>query len=290
VTRELAFGGASARLWLAHDLVGAPGATGIVGAFRSDDDAEGAALLRAACVELARAGAQRIVGPMEGSTWASYRIVVSPESGDVDLPWPAFPGEPPTASQRPWTDAGFAPVERYQSALVDVADTAPPEKTTATEGVTIRTFRPERFEDELRTLHALSLAAFADNPWYAPIAFDDFRALYDPLRGRIDPALVWFAERPEGTPLGFQFAYPDPGGPGREPGERIVAKTLGVVPAARGLGLGRRLFGLVHTSARERGTRFVVHALIHERNLSRAMSDRRAARVFRRYALFGRLP
>ena len=198
------------RTWLAHDLVGAPGTTGIVGALPEMPRADGAAQLREACAALVRQGAVRVVGPMEGSTWARYRLALPPEPGDADVPAPAFAGEPvnsPSALD-PWTDAGFTPVARYMSAIVTAPGAIRPRPPGG--DVIVRTFRPERFEDELRVLFALSLAAFADNPWYAPIGFDAFRALYDPLRGRIDPSFVWFAERTDGTPLGFQFAYPDP--------------------------------------------------------------------------------
>jgi GNAT superfamily N-acetyltransferase len=69
---------------------------------------------------------------------------------------------------------------------------------------------------------------------------------------------------------------------------REVAKTLAVVPEARGLGLGGHLLDRVDEAARLRGFGAVVHALMHEDNRSRAMSDRRGARVFRRYVLFER--
>ena len=271
------------KTWLVHDLVGAPGVTGVV------DDVSNADALREACAALVRAGAVRVVGPMEGSTWGRYRLALPPEPGDADVPAPAFPGEPsnePSALE-PWIDAGFLPVARYASTIVETSEVQP---RPVSGDVVVRTFRPDRFEDELRILFELSLACFADNPWYAPIGFDAFRAMYDPWRGRIDPSFVWFAERKGGTPLGFQFSYPDPGGPGRAPGERVVAKTIGVVPAARGTGLGGHLLDRVQARAHETGARHVVHALMHEDNVSRTMSARRAARVFRRYALFQWMP
>ena len=282
---KLELPGASARLWLAHDLAGAPGTTGMIGELVCENEAAQVALLEEAHARLTAEGAARVVGPMNGSTWASYRIALPAEPGDALLEAPAFPGEPPAGRVRLWLEAGFREVARYTSAIAPVSSEAP--ELVVPDGITVRTFDAARFDEELRVLFAVSLASFADNPWYAPIDYDGFAALYEPMRGRFDPGMVWIAER-AGRPVGFQFSYPEPGGPGRAPLTRAVAKTLAVVPEARGLKLGRHLLDRVDEAARVRGFAAVVHALMHEDNRSRAMSDRRGARVFRRYALFER--
>ncbi|MEZ5869831.1 MAG: hypothetical protein R3D46_15990 [Defluviimonas denitrificans] len=53
---------------------GAP--TAAIGDFRCDDAEAGAALLRQICAELAGRGVTRVLGPMNGDTWHSYRLVI----------------------------------------------------------------------------------------------------------------------------------------------------------------------------------------------------------------------
>jgi GNAT superfamily N-acetyltransferase len=69
--------------------------------------------------------------------------------------------------------------------------------------------------------------------------------------------------------------------------DTVVLKTVAVHPSFRGIGLGGALMDLVQRSARRMGFRRAVHALIHETNVSRRISDG-YARTVRRYALFSR--
>ena len=48
------------------------GACGLVGHYEAEDAAAGVALLREAQQLLVRAGVSRVVGPVNGSTWARY--------------------------------------------------------------------------------------------------------------------------------------------------------------------------------------------------------------------------
>ena len=291
---HLELDGARATLFEVADLVGAPGVSGLIGAVSFDDADAGRALLAEACRHFAARGAARVLGPMDGSTWRAYRLVLPPGEqpappGGVALP--SFPGEPtnPPDAADAWRAAGFEIVARYESSIVldlsaAVAGLPPP-------GVRIRPLALERYDDELDVLFDTSLRGFAANPYYAPIGRDEFRALYLPLRPLVDPAFVEIAEDDAGRVLGFLLCYPWSGAeaPGRPV---LIAKTIAVVPEARGRGLGGLLFARAHAHARarERGFGAVVHALMHESNLSTRLSGDQHAQPFRRYALFGRTP
>ena len=88
-----------------------------LGRYRCDpggDDA-GDAVLRAAVDRAHRGGAAGVIAPIDGSTWASYRLVTWLGSE------PAFPMEPWTPESWPgqFEAAGFVPLARYLSTICD---------------------------------------------------------------------------------------------------------------------------------------------------------------------------
>lgn len=280
----------------AEDLHGAPGRTGLVGWYETTMDAAvGIAVLRAAVERLAEGGAVRVLGPINGSTWGRYRLALPPE------PWgtptePTFLSEPTNLPDYPrdFRQAGFGVAAEYESAIIEDLATPDAKRDQLAErirarGVVIRPLDAARFDEELRALYELSVTAFAENLYYSPIGFDEFRARYQPLRPLLDPELVRLAEDADGRLLGFVFAFPDlltvrDGRP-----TRAVLKTLATAPAARGLGLGTFLTDEVRRLAHEKGYASVIHALMQTDNASVSIS-RHTARVFRRYALYEWVP
>jgi GNAT superfamily N-acetyltransferase len=275
---------------VAADLHGAPGLTGLIGHYESTDPAAAAVLLRDAAVRLRQERVDRILGPMNGSTWARYRLALPPEPGEPDEP--PFLSEPTNPPDYPadFEAAGFRVAATYESAIVDDLSQADPRRDELAErararGAAVRPLDAARFEDELRGIYELSVAAFARNLFYSPIGWDEFRARYAPLRPLLDPDLVRLAEDADGGLLGFVFAFPDAlTMEGGRP-TRVVLKTLATAPAARGLGLGTFLTDEVRRIAREKGYRSVIHALMQADNESIRIS-RHSARVFRRYVLY----
>ena len=145
----------------------------------------------------------------------------------------------------------------------------------------LRTFDAARAEDELSRIHALSLQAFASNHFYQPISLEDFLASYRPVLGAIDPELVLLAEDEAGGLVAFLFALPN-FAEGAKP-TSVILKTY----ASQVKGAGSMLANEFHARAKARGFREVIHALMHESNLSAQHSDNTGGRVFRRYALWG---
>ena len=78
--------------YVRHDLVGAPGQSGIIGHYAATDADAAVELLRDATRRLLAAGARRVLGPMNGTTWGRYRFaLVEPPGETGDRP---FLGEP----------------------------------------------------------------------------------------------------------------------------------------------------------------------------------------------------
>jgi GNAT superfamily N-acetyltransferase len=273
------------------DLHGAPGITGLIGHYESVDPQSGTYLLRTAVQRLREQGADRILGPMNGSTWGRYRLALPPGPRDGD-PEPPFLSEPWNPADYPldFQAAGFRIGATYESAIVEDLAAADPRRDELAErvrarGATVRALDLDRFDNEMRAIFELSRTAFAENLFYSPIEFDEFRARYLPLRPLLDPEMVRLAEDADGRLLGFVFAFPDLLSASNGRPTRVVLKTLASAPEARGLGLGTFLTDEVRRVADEKGYRSVIHALMQADNESVRIS-RHSARVFRRYALY----
>lgn len=280
-----------ASLSVASGLYGVTGESGLVGHFEAEDADVAAALLGEAQTVLAARGVQRVLAPINGSTWGRYRLALPGREGAVHEPSP-FLGEPVNPVTYPaWFEAaGFAIAARYESRVDESPHEAAPDARelavrVARAGIRVRTLDPSNFTAELRVLFDLSLAAFADNLYYAPITWEEFRAQFVKLREILRPELVLIAENAAGQPVAFQFAYPDPLGAAAG-APRAIVKTVATLPEARGRGLAGHMLDLLRDRASGLGARSVIHALMHVANFSMHMSSRHHSRVFRRYALY----
>lgn len=261
---------------------------GVVGHYAAWETSAGAALLNHAGAQLHNRGFRFAIGPMDGNTWRRYRLLTRRGSE------PSFFLEPDNPDDWPgqFTAAGFSPVASYSSAMnsdLAVIDPRVPEamsRLTAA-GVSIRQIDTGRFEDELKAVHELSLAAFSENFLYTPISETEFLTMYAPLRSRVRPELVLLAER-NSRLVGFMFGFPDLMQARRgEPITTAIAKTLAVRPGRTGAGLGSVLIDQFQQAARSLGFTRAIHALMHETNRSQKISAR-FGQPFRQYALYGK--
>lgn len=253
---------------------GAPAAT--VGKFTCKTVAAGTEALEQAVAYIRESGRARILGPMVGDTWHSYRVVTQSDDS------PAFLLEPTAQPQvlAVLQAAGFTQISSYFSARVPVAQTgqtAPP----ATDDFTIEAWdgeNPERLFDQV---FELSATAFSKNAFYKPITRDAFMAMYMPMVPMLKRELIFFARRPDQTLAGFLFGTPNYA-EGPKPSSAIL-KTY----ASLSKGAGQHLAHAFHSAAAAAGYTSAIHALIHEDNLSALRSASEGADIFRRYGLFG---
>ncbi|MEO1204699.1 MAG: hypothetical protein AAFV45_00050 [Pseudomonadota bacterium] len=250
-------------------------ATLAIGGFVCDTEHAGAELLDEACARANARGIKAVIGPMDGDTWHSYRLVTESDGT------PTFPLEPTSGVHdlAAFEAGGFEPISQYISARAPIADTigaqAPP-----VDGLTIEPWDGRDADRLIEQLFQMSAAAFARNPFFKPISRADFVALYRPVIPLIDPSLVLFARDDSGTIAGFLFAFKDQTSDER----RVIIKTY----ASRVRGCGRWLLDTAHRRAAADGCSEAIHALMHADNSSLDRSTRSGGRVFRRYALMGR--
>lgn len=258
--------------------------SGAIGHFRARDAEAGAELLAAACARLAACGCARAVGPMDGTTWRSYRLVT--ERGSE----PPFFLEPDTPAhwQACFSQAGFAPIARYCSSMQDDLAESEPRlarvaERAAAAGIRIRCFDRGRAEHELGAMHALAEDAFRDAFLFSPISRAQFTAQYARLLPVVRPELVQLAER-DGELVAFLFGVPDALD---AQGRRAILKTVAARRGRAYAGLAHLLAARSAAAARAMGYTRAILALMHEDNISFNWSAR-SARVIRRYALMGR--
>jgi GNAT superfamily N-acetyltransferase len=278
---------------------------GMLGFFEAlDQPAVVTPLLRAAAAWLGAQGCTTILGPLDGDTWHRYRCCVGP------FDYPPFLMEPynPPYYAALWRAAGFVVDESYYSLRVEDAAAVVPAMTRFLDraeknGFRFRHLRPERFADELARLYRLSTQIFVDNYLYTPISEAEFVQLYAGARSLVAPELVWFAQAPDGTDVGYLFAVPDYGaalramgghrGPlaklrflwHRRQADTVNLKTLGVVPAYQRRALGPALMALGYREAVRRGLRHAHLCLIREGNSSGKM-EAGEGELLRRYELY----
>jgi L-amino acid N-acyltransferase YncA len=274
--------------WWRHTPRHAGARTGFIGHYTANDAVAGTKLLSDACDILARAGCEIAIGPIDGSTWHSYRFIVDRGAE------PTFFLEPDSPAEWPghWTALGFSPLATYTSALTERLDLEPVAipramRRLAAAGISIRSLDVSRIDDELRRLFALSEKSFRRNFLYSPIGVDEFHQQYAALMPAVRPELVLLAERADSL-VGFVLAVPDVLQCRRTGStDTVVVKTIAVHPNVAGAGLAGALVARVHRRAYELGYSRAIHALMHDSNASRRISDR-FARPFRRYALFAK--
>ncbi len=280
---------------------------GAIGEFSVRDDATEIAgreatrdLLDHATNALRNAGSEIAVGPLDGSTWSRYRFVTG---GDLASDEPPFILEPenPIEWSHWWEAAGFAPVATYRSAVMNDLTVRDPRAsrvrarlvTGAPGGVTIRALDPARAETELKAAYRLSLHAFRGAFLYAPIEETAFLAQYGSVLPRLVPSLVLLAHRRTADNneelVGFLFALPDLAQARRGAiVDTVILKTIAVPPGRDLAGLGILLADHAHQTAHALGFRRAIHALMHDSNPSRRLSEGYQSRALRRYALYGK--
>lgn len=257
---------------------------GLLGWFEADENPDAAArLFDAVQAHFAERGIRSVVGPMNGSTWAAYRVALpegTPFFLDVEsMPWYA----------RFFEDNGFETAAQYHSARADLSERAFPRLERMAplfraRGVEIRDFEPERAEAILREIHELSLDSFRRNFLYTPVPVEFFLRKYLPLLVGVPPEDILLARDAAGRLLGYLFAVPNLLCRDRR---ELVVKTLAVRPEPVCRGLGAFLVELCSRRAFESGVQTVYHALMHDANPS-ANIGRGGMAVCRRYRLYRR--
>lgn len=259
---------------------------GVIGHFAAEHSEPALRLLKHSAAQLAENACSLAIGPMDGNTWRRYRFVT--ERGSE----PPFFLEPDNPDEWPrfFIEVGFCPLATYTSALNPNLSTGSTPRTAIPDnmsqaGISIRHLDATCMEDELRRVYRLSLFAFRNNFLYTPLDESEFLAQYKKILPYVRSELILIAEK-DGEPVGFLFAIPDILRANREgKNDTIIIKTVAVSPDYAGLGLGSYLVEHTQQLAYKLGFQRAIHALMHESNRSRKISDHTGT-TMRRYTLY----
>jgi GNAT superfamily N-acetyltransferase len=270
-------------LWWRHTLDG----LGVIGHYWATD-AIAPEVLRIAIRDLANWGCWRAVGPMDGQTWNTYRAISDRGTHPPFFLEPSLSER--TATQ--FTAAQFHPLATYTSAIATDLTRRNPKYRRAAQrlshlGVRFRAANLDQAIAELQRIHALSIQSFQHNLLYRPITLPHFLDQYQPLLPLLDPALIQLAEQGDHL-IGVAFAIPDYNQAQRgDPITQVILKTVATWPDRRYAGLGGLLVERIHAIAQKLGYHAVIHALMHDANPSRNLSQF-YAHPMRHYVLFER--
>jgi GNAT superfamily N-acetyltransferase len=259
---------------------------GQLGFFECVDDGQAARLLVEAACGWLRAtglGIQTVLAPMNFDTWHAYRLRVS----GFDQPTFAMEPHNPPYYAGLFQQLGFRPLAHYATRDASEAAALLPAWEPFFQDVLARgyRFRPldrSALNDELALIYHLSVLSFRDNFLFQTIPEAEFRAMYAPYGSTLDPELITFLLDPAGTALGFSFAFPDH----RRP-DTVNHKTIGIVPDARGDGLGAALGYAVYSRLLAKGFSHINQCLYAAGNRASTF-NRGLGTITREYALLSR--
>ena len=218
-----------------------------------------------------------LVGPINGSTWHSYRVMTYSDGSTPFILEPQNPSFYPEVLEA----AGFKAIDQYFSSKVALHSAQDSRIQRVKErleahGIHIRYINLDAFEDELKMLHTLSHQAFGSNPHYSEISQEAFIELYLPFKDVIAPELCQLVFLKEEL-IGYMFALIDK--------QRLIIKTTAFTPLKASAGTSLVLMDNFARFALQQGCHELVYALMHEDNHSAKTANKNAT-IFRRYALY----
>ncbi len=224
-----------------------------------------------------------IVGPMDGSTWQTYRFVTEGYALGPFLFEPfAMPYYP-----NQWQQAGFSPLMEYVSNLAHIDESHRGEHFQAQAefekmGLVFRNLDTENPEEELLRMARFNDRAFHSAFLFTSISETSFVEKNRNLMRFLDPELVHVVL--DGNEIcGMILAYGDKLDPS---GKTAVVKTLARLPGQRYRGLGDLLCFKIVNTLLDHGYAKMVHALMRADNPSVTSSSRFWGEPYKRYMLY----
>jgi len=228
-------------------------------------------------------GAKFIIGPMEGSTWGTYRFSLNNDH-------PNFFMEPYHHEyyNEQFLQSGFKRLSYYVSNKEEIIDldkveVKKYEESLVEEGYTVRQIDLKDLQNELEKIGQLSIEGFKDNFLFTPILVSDFVNKYKELSAMMDPRLIWLIEDVESELNAFIFAIKDHLDPSNS---TCIIKSIVRKKDGKLKGVGKYLSEKVNQVGLTLGYDKVIHALMIQDNTSRVISEKREAKLFKSYALY----
>jgi hypothetical protein len=238
-------------------------------------------LFEAVIEEAKNLGCSVLIGPMDGSTWNTYRIVTSPQ------PDPFFlEVENPPFYKDLFTTYGFETLAKYKSTYADSIEVNWEQNLESYHhftdiGVMFVPFDKEKCDKIFSELGVLCNESFKNNFLFSPIEIDAFVGKMKLLLSLINPRYTILARHKEKL-VGFIFCYQDIYSKNEK---TIVVKTLARDPSSIYKGLGSVLSSIAMKNAKADVFTKGIHALMVDLNTSTYISDKFRSKFLRSYEL-----
>lgn len=258
--------------------------TWLLGEYACIDHQQAAAhLLEQAETYVHGQGGKKIIGPINGSTWDDYRFNTSGSAGiffteKTHNLW--YPQQ--------FVQNGFVVNAQYFSSrddkmLFNHTEVLTLQRKLEQNGIHFREINLHRYEQELKKLHPFVSAAFSTNHLYSPISETEFIQKYLAVKQFIDPKFVMIAENEANETMGLIFCLPDHF---NTTAKGLVVKTIARknIPDLRGL--GHVMGQMIYAKAHEFSFSYIIHAFIHTKGTSVAISKNYSGIPIKQYTLY----
>ncbi len=242
-------------------------------------------LFNAVWKDMEQSNATYIIGPMNGSTWDTYRFSTQHNSPHIFL-------EPyhHLYYNDHFLAAGFTCIGKYFSSKDTTLKINKPEVLELmaifeAQGVTFRNIGKAEFETELERLYDFNVVAFQKNFLYTPISKEAFIKKYLPIKSIFNPDFLKIAEDKDKNLICFFFCIPDFINTKEK---SLILKTIARNSDKNWRGLGHVVGNLVYQSAIEQGYQSVVHAFMYDAGFSTTISKNFSGDRYKNYQLYGK--
>jgi hypothetical protein len=249
----------------------------ILGQFESVDHPKVMKLLLTKADELRhQKGKTSLLGPMNGSTWHSYRF-----RKGVEKPY-LMENIHKDYYRDAWLDFGFHCMHAYQTNIdqLDPELRLPQTKSFyQNRGLRTRKMDVVHPADDLRAIYTFCLELFKNNVLFSPISYVEFEDLYQPVLPFLNSELIDLVFD-EGVLVGLFFAVPD-----ALKADRVLVKTIARHPDVKYKGLANIMSADFYRNALRMGFTEMLNVYFHLDNASSRVSENYGGQMFQQYDL-----
>lgn len=269
--------------------------TGFLGWYECIDDFQLAKeMLQVASDWLKDQGCTKVIGPMNGSTWYSYRFNLSSEV-------PLLLTEPfqPKCYVEHWKSFGFEPSTKYISTYTRLPDLAfldeqQVAKKLSEVGLELKQLNKAILEEYHDAIYDFLVECFAGNLHFSDVSkeeYDEFSAGFPMI---LDEVHSYIALDQSGKPISFfscvldLYKEVEVGGIPKLD-SKIILKTIATHPNWQNKQIGTLIMNTIYHKAKANGIEYVVHALMQADNVSAVAGKRKfPTETLVEYALFSK--
>ena len=241
--------------------------------------------------ELKKEGIEIIIGPLNGTTWNTYRYVTEKGSRRQFLlePW----NEDYSVSL--FEKLGFKPLAGYISTVMEGMNSdgrknlnkkiEKLKKFDYYKDIKVESAENKDLLTVLNKVYDLTVEAFKNNFLYSELEREIFLKMYMSYEDKIIKKFFKMLYL-KGELIGYVFGIPDYAEHQyKEKVETMILKTIAISPRYNGKGMGYILIDELVKEAERSGYKNVIYALMHEKNISKNIGLL-LGNELRKYALF----